>query len=241
MMRLIRCPWTHATLIAAVGIGAGWLHAGRHDDRSAIDANIQRWAKTEARQLSEQSRPDGATNDGTTSTDAEDPTTDNGADSGAHNNSSAVDPADPASSAEVIPDDLMSVDLGTFDREISVELAYAFMAQGLTEFGMADFIDARRGDEYEEGHIAGSFNIPPRAFSGQTPAAIQSQDHLVPDGRAVIIYCNGGDCDASHLVAQYLEEMQFPYVFIMTDGYPAWVDAGYPTEAGPDPFTNGGG
>lgn len=224
-------------MIAAVGIGAGWLHAGRHNDRPAIDENIARWARTEARQLAERNQADNPDTSNTSNPDSGTSSTDadpNGT------GTPDIDTIPDVTAEETIPDDLMGVDLSTLDREISVDLAHAFMAQGLTEFGMADFIDARRGDEYAEGHIAGSFNIPPRAFSGQTPAAIQSQDHLVPDGRAVIIYCNGGDCDASHLVAQRLDEMGFQHVFIMVEGYPVWAERGYPTETGPDPFGGDG-
>jgi len=55
-----------------------------------------------------------------------------------------------------------------------------------------------------------------------------------------VIYCKGGDCDESLLVAQELKGMGFT-CHIFLDGYPAWSEAGYPTVKGPDEWLVGFG
>lgn len=111
-------------------------------------------------------------------------------------------------------------------------------AKQLFDRGQAEgifFIDARHAGEYAAGHIAGAMHLPPEAFGGPPPA--KAVDYL--SGQIVIVYCGGGLCDASKNVAKYLQQLGIPAaVYVFEDGYPAWADAGYPTETGPDPLGN---
>ena len=106
-----------------------------------------------------------------------------------------------------------------------VSIAEAFI---LYEQAGAQFLDARTPEEYDEGHVQGAFFMTPDMLREGYPRALEVLSTDVP----TVIYCVGGDCDASHNVAKYLQDFGYQRLHIMTDGYPAWVDAGHPTEAG---------
>ncbi|MEM1071495.1 MAG: rhodanese-like domain-containing protein [Planctomycetota bacterium] len=106
-------------------------------------------------------------------------------------------------------------------------------ARLLFENGLADFVDARIASEFEAGHIEGAYHITPAMLASGSPAAI---DFLRTD-TPIVIYCGGGDCDDSKLVAERLQRLFFfEQTHIMTDGFPAWAEADLPVGTGPDPF-----
>jgi rhodanese-related sulfurtransferase len=98
-------------------------------------------------------------------------------------------------------------------------------ARALYETG-ALFLDTRTKEQYDKGHILGAFHLATVEFdAGQTGeifAMLSPKTHYV-------LYCDGGDCDASENVAQRLEDA-FPLFHIMKDGFPAWEQAGYDVE-----------
>ncbi len=82
--------------------------------------------------------------------------------------------------------------------------------------GTAYFIDAREAHEYAEGHLRGALNLP-------SSAIYQNIDSIVglvpPDGR-VIVYCGGGQCEASHNVTDALRrDFGFTNVVIYEKGW----------------------
>jgi len=48
----------------------------------------------------------------------------------------------------------------------------------------------------------------------------------------IVIYCSGGDCRDSHLLAAKLLEQGYFHLLIFREGYPAWVAQGHPIEKG---------
>lgn len=90
------------------------------------------------------------------------------------------------------------------------------------------FIDARRKEVYVEGHVAGAFRADMASFKSGDPAWLSG----LPKDLALIVYCNGGDCDESEHVAQLLDASGFQAVYVMHDGFPGWKAAGHPTETG---------
>ena len=66
------------------------------------------------------------------------------------------------------------------------------------------------------------------AFGGAEPDFV----YLYPPEQIIVIYCPGGECDASELVSIRLQERGFSNTHILKPGYPGWVEAGLPTEAG---------
>ncbi len=80
--------------------------------------------------------------------------------------------------------------------------------------GTATFVDAREPHEYEESHLRGSIHLP----SSSVYANIDAVMSLPPEG-LVIVYCTGGQCEASHTVQRAMEEYGFTNVQIYEKGW----------------------
>jgi len=145
--------------------------------------------------------------------------------------SEAGDP-DAGAKSEADDDSPAPIDPLTLDREIFLDDAKAlYDAYNMSE---VYFIDARDYSDYKEGHIDGALSIPLteiRRMEGNPPHQINGV--IIPDVHRLVVYCKGGDCDESLLVARELRAMNFT-CHILLDGYPAWEEAGYPTAEGPD-------
>ena len=115
--------------------------------------------------------------------------------------------------------------------EVTAEAAFQAYADGFTTF-----IDARSAEEYAEGHVPDALLMPPSAFyGGKIPDAINDLSHE----DAILVYCGGGDCDASHEVVKRLRLLGFTNLYILPTGYPGWSEAGYDTSTDPPPNSGG--
>lgn len=115
----------------------------------------------------------------------------------------------------------------------SITLGEAFR---LFENG-AFFLDARYEADFRAGHIEGAFWMP--ASRVTTPAGMGELQIIEPGG-TVVIYCTGGDCDASENTAIRLEQAGFTFdIRILGKGYQDWLDAGLPTGTGMDGTNTG--
>jgi rhodanese-related sulfurtransferase len=85
--------------------------------------------------------------------------------------------------------------------------------------GVALFIDAREADFFEEGHIPGAVNLSVAAIKSTVPAG-------VPLDRPLIVYCSGGDCEDSGVVARALLKMGCRDVAVFAGGWEEWSAAG---------------
>lgn len=92
----------------------------------------------------------------------------------------------------------------------------------------AVFIDARHRPEYEEGHIQGAFLLPADMFDQGKPECL----NFIDPNSYLIIYCSGGECDASHNTAKMLQQVGYMKTHILKAGYPAWKDGGHPVATG---------
>lgn len=90
------------------------------------------------------------------------------------------------------------------------------------------FIDARPLENYREGHVPGAFHLDFQAFSKGTPETLG----LLPRDFPLIVYCDGGDCDASHKVKTMLEANGYNQVTVLEAGFPGWKSANLPVETG---------
>ena len=81
--------------------------------------------------------------------------------------------------------------------------------------GNAFFIDARKPELYAEGHIYGAINMPNSDLMG----FVQQVIDLVPPEELVIVYCGGGDCEASHDVKEFLQAYEYNNMKIYTNGW----------------------
>lgn len=92
--------------------------------------------------------------------------------------------------------------------------------------------DARSREEFVAGHLPTAFSVPMEAFQTGTPAAIQ----LFPTDQAIVVYCSGGDCHASHNVASMLQMMGYSNVAVFTGGMTEWQASALPIETGEPPM-----
>lgn len=80
-------------------------------------------------------------------------------------------------------------------------------------------IDARSPELYEESRIGNAINIFP--FADNQDKIIEKIFEL-PYDKKIVIYCDGGNCDASHLVAEMLNQFDFKNVYLYTGGWEEW-------------------
>lgn len=93
----------------------------------------------------------------------------------------------------------------------------------------AIFFDARPLDFYGLSHIPGARSLPEDGFD----AAFGPLEPLLRSRFDLVVYCTAL-CDASHRVARRLKERGIQAA-ILTDGLPAWTDAGLPVRQGQEP------
>lgn len=111
-------------------------------------------------------------------------------------------------------------------REISTGEAWAAFQAG------TPFLDARRSGEYALGHVRGAWCTPVwEADLEDRLFGFKAQRRPGPDD-PIVIYCSGGDCRDSHLLAEKLLGQGYFHLLIYRDGYPAWVAAGHPIATG---------
>jgi rhodanese-related sulfurtransferase len=94
------------------------------------------------------------------------------------------------------------------------------------------FIDARRSKVYEEGHIAGARSFP--VWESDIDARVKALfDEGLDQSAPVVVYCSGGNCEDSHMLAQRLYMVGFDNVLVYKDGFPDWELRKGPIEKGP--------
>ena len=81
------------------------------------------------------------------------------------------------------------------------------------------WVDARPKARFDAGHIPGAILLNLE----QWPDLIGSfLDAWEPD-KTVVVYCDGGDCDASRAVADRLrDDYQVKAIYVLKGGWPAW-------------------
>ena len=96
----------------------------------------------------------------------------------------------------------------------------------------APFLDARRSAEYLAGHIAGAWCVPVwESDLDDRLIAFKAARHPGSED-PIVIYCSGGDCRDSHLLAAKLLEDGYFHLLIYRDGYPDWLGQNRPVEKG---------
>jgi len=114
-------------------------------------------------------------------------------------------------------------------REITPEEAWVLFR------AKVPFLDARRSAEYSAGHIEGAWSLP--VWEADLEARITEFEALAGPVSAtpLVLYCSGGDCEDSHLLAQKLSPLGYRNLLIYRAGYPDWVRQGHPIRTGGKP------
>ena len=88
------------------------------------------------------------------------------------------------------------------------------------------FVDARKKKDYDESHVQGAIFLDPDEKEELFP----SVQLLLPEGARIILYCYGPECDMAEQDADFLAQLGYKNMMIMTSGFRAWEKAGYPVE-----------
>jgi rhodanese-related sulfurtransferase len=80
-------------------------------------------------------------------------------------------------------------------------------------------IDARHEENYQKAKIGNAINIFP--YSDEKEMINKILD--LPKDKTLVIYCDGGNCDASHKLAEVIISFGYEKVFIYTGGWDEWA------------------
>jgi rhodanese-related sulfurtransferase len=91
-------------------------------------------------------------------------------------------------------------------------------------------LDARASAFFDREHVPGALNLARDDFAQdyRRLSGVLQDAHDKP----IIVYCSGGDCHDSRLVANALLSLGFSNVRVFTGGWDAWSAAGLPASAG---------
>ena len=81
-------------------------------------------------------------------------------------------------------------------------------------------IDARSPEAYNKGHIGNAVNIFPEYENEQEYVSSIFQ---IPEGKIIIVYCDGGTCDLSITLSKELIHFGFKRIFIYHGGWEEWT------------------
>jgi len=115
--------------------------------------------------------------------------------------------------------------------EISGDDTHALHGKGVL------FLDARRTSVFEEGHIPGarSYSVWESDIDDKVSSLFNERSDPRDQNLPIVIYCSGGACEDSHMLAQKLWGIQFNNVYVYKDGYPDWQKRGWPVKTGANP------
>ena len=99
-------------------------------------------------------------------------------------------------------------------------------AKQILDAGEALFVDVRSREMFAEGHLPGAVSLP----LGEFDARMEAFSREVPLDRPIVTYCSGRLCQDSHTAAQLLMERGFQNVVVFIDGFPGWMENGYPVD-----------
>jgi rhodanese-related sulfurtransferase len=99
------------------------------------------------------------------------------------------------------------------------------------------FLDARRTSVYEQGHIPGArtYSVWESDIDDKVRKLFDERSDPRDQALPIVIYCSGGDCEDSHMLAQKLWGIQFNNVYVYKDGFPDWQQHGAPVHTGANP------
>ena len=103
-------------------------------------------------------------------------------------------------------------------------------ARPLADDGSVAFVDARSAEEFLAGHVTRAVSAPIEETGVVGPSVVDA----LRGARLVIAYCDTtGSCARSTRLAGLLARAGLPDVRVLEGGMAAWLESGFPAEAGP--------
>lgn len=81
-------------------------------------------------------------------------------------------------------------------------------------------IDARNHEQFIENKIGNAINIFPY---NENFDEVANKILSLPKGKTLIVYCDGGECDSSHKLADILVDFGYSNLYIYTGGWEEWA------------------
>ncbi len=101
-----------------------------------------------------------------------------------------------------------------------VEITYSQLIKYLKHPNLI-LIDARRAEDFARAHIDKAINI--FAYEEDINQYFKSLSTIpMDDSKVIIVYCDGGACEASHKVAMDLIRLGHKNVFVYSGGWEEW-------------------
>ena len=100
--------------------------------------------------------------------------------------------------------------------------------------GFIVILDARTDESYREGHIPGALQVDHYQKDKYLPDIMP----MLEEAGVIVVYCNGGDCEDSILLATSLIQqhaLNYDNVFVYEGGIKEWQDRGQEVAVGNDP------
>jgi rhodanese-related sulfurtransferase len=91
------------------------------------------------------------------------------------------------------------------------------------------FVDTRHKEDFDKKRVKGAIFLPQDDKEEQF-IAVQP---LLPEDARLILYCYGPQCDMAEEVARFLSQLGYKQMLIMTAGFKAWEESGFPVEGDP--------
>jgi rhodanese-related sulfurtransferase len=113
---------------------------------------------------------------------------------------------------------------GTKVRLLDEKQAYEAFQDPFTTF-----VDTRKPEDYAQERVKGALAMNPDEMESQ----FMRLQPLLREDRWIVLYCYGPECDMAEKVAGFLVQFGYSDLSIMSAGYRAWADAGFPIEASP--------
>ncbi|MEM1083024.1 MAG: rhodanese-like domain-containing protein [Verrucomicrobiota bacterium] len=105
---------------------------------------------------------------------------------------------------------------------VEVDITEVF---ALREAGQALIYDVRLPLYYKLGHIEGAILFYPKPFDEAFAAEEARMKQAVKDGKTIVLYCGGADCNDSHIVGKMIAAKGIP-VSIYAGGWAEWKAVG---------------
>ena len=108
----------------------------------------------------------------------------------------------------------------------SIEINSPETVKKIVEEKQRLILDVRHIEFYKLGHLPGALSFPLTDFKTD----IRHLQKTADKDQAILVYCSGFACNASHIFAEKLKKLKYSDVKIYSGGFEQWQKMGYEIE-----------